>query len=306
MRVPVLIAIVLCGCPRDASTPRAARGGDTADASTTTASAGDAGPDATDVDARARDERIARARAFPKPVGPLGHRAYPTHFAVPATIFWVGEPSTKQNGCTANLSSAFDSDWVGAYGGCDAAMHRRHEHDGFDRPKSFVPKENPFYVALPYGGNEDAPWRDEIPWVADRKDATSARDALKNRWVAVRRGLVTCYAQWEDVGPFCVDDAPYVFGGATPRNDGIGCAGERADAGQGNGTASGIDLSPAVASCLGATFEQGLFPVDWWFVDDAFVPEGPWLRVVTSSPVRDGPPPGGKPCFQAPPYPPCE
>jgi hypothetical protein len=246
--------------------------------------------------------RLAKAIKYPKPAGPPGMRWYPTHFEVPATIFWVGEPATAQNGCTANLASAFDHDWKGAYGGCDAAHPRFVEADGLNRPQAFVPKENPYYVALPYGSNESAPWRAEVPWLADRPDAKSVRAALKNRWVAVRRDAKVCYAQWEDVGPFCVDDADYVFGGAPPRNDGVSC-----DTGTpGNGTASGIDLSPATAACLGATFELGLFLVDWWFVDDAFVPEGPWRRVVTRSEVRDGPAP--KPagsCVQTKPYPAC-
>ncbi|MGZ3418701.1 MAG: hypothetical protein ACXVEF_24290 [Polyangiales bacterium] len=252
-------------------------------------------------DGAAYAARLTKARAYPKPAGPPGKRWYPTHFAVPATIFWVGEPATKQNGCTANLASAFDHDWIGAYGGCDAASPRVTEDDGFHRPQGFVPKENPYYVALPYGSNEHAPWRDEVPWLDDRPRAHSVRAVLKNRWVAIRRDDVVCYAQWEDIGPFCVDDADYVFGGAAPRNDGVSC-----DTGSpGNGTASGIDLSPATASCLGATFELGLFPVDWWFVDDAFVPEGPWRRVITDSEVRDGPARPATACAQTKPYPSC-
>jgi hypothetical protein len=251
--------------------------------------------------------RAQRARSYPKPAGPPGKRSYAAHFAVPATVFWVGEPATTENGCMPNLASAFDHDWIGAYGGCDAADPRVVENDGWNRPAGFVPRENPYYVALPYGTNELAPWRLEVPWLTDRPDVDSVRRAVKNRWVAIRRGARTCYAQWEDVGPFYVDDVAYVFGDARPKNDG-----KSSDPIAGidsTGAASGIDLSPATATCLGATYELGIFDVDWWFVDDASVPDGPWRRVVTTSPVRDPPvdSPARSPssCVRNAPFPTC-
>lgn len=252
-----------------------------------------------------REARVARARALPRPSGPPGHRRYPVHRGIPATIFWVGEPATRQNGCTANLASAFDHDWIGAYGGCDAASPRVTEQDGWNRPEGFAPAQNPYYFALPYGSNDDAPFRDEVPWIDDRPHASSIRDAVKDRWIAVRRFDRTCYAQWEDVGPFCADDVAYVFGGAPPRNDGRSCEGAGPTSAEANGTASGLDLSPAVAHCLGVRFETGLVPVDWWFVDDDDVPDGPWRRVVTRAPVRDGPPRPPGACAQTPPWPAC-
>jgi hypothetical protein len=54
----------------------------------------------------------------------------------------------------------------------------------------------------------------------------------KGHWLEIRHGLKTCYAQWEDVGPFCTDLAGYVFGDDRPSpnvNHG-----------------AGIDVSPAV------------------------------------------------------------
>lgn len=242
--------------------------------------------------------RLAAARSFPKPTLVGGKRVYAPHRDVPATIFWVGEPSTKQNGCTPNNASAFDFDWLGAYGGCDAHAPRITEADGFNRPEGFVPRENPYYFALPYGTNEQAPWRDEIPWSAGFRDI---RSAVKNRWIAVRVAERTCYAQWEDVGPFCTDDAQYVFGYGKARNDGKTCD----VAGPGNGTISALDVSPAVATCLGKTFDDGLFNADWRFVEESDVPAGPWRRVITTSPVRDGPPRDAGPCVQSKPYPLC-
>jgi hypothetical protein len=280
--------LALLGCPREPAKPQPL----IADASVVV--------DAV-VDAYAEDGRAARARTYWKPTGPAGKRFYLAHRNVPATIFWVGEPATKQNGCTPNIASAFDHDWLGAYGGCDAHTPRITEPDGFNRPQHFVPKENPYYFALPYGTNESAPFRDEVPWVADRPGAEDIRSAVKNRWIGVRHGDRTCYAQWEDVGPFCADDVQYVFGYGAPRNDGKSCD----VAGEGNGTASALDVSPAVAHCLGVTFDTGLFQADWWFVDDDHVPVGPWSRVITSSPVRDGPPRDGGICVQSKPYPLC-
>jgi hypothetical protein len=246
-------------------------------------------------------ERLARAKRFPKPALIEGKRTYAPHKGLPATIFWVGEPATKMNGCTPNIASAFDHDWLGAYGGCDAHAPRITEPDGFNRPSTFVPKQNPYYFALPYGTNTSAPWREEIPWAADRPGAEDIRSAVKNRWIGVRVGDRTCYAQWEDVGPFCADDVQYVFGYGKPRNDGKTCD----VGGEGNGTASAIDLSPAVAQCLGKTFEEGLFNVDWWFVDDGDVPSGPWTRVITDAPVRDGPVRAAGVCAETKPYPLC-
>lgn len=279
------VTVAFCGCPcgRNADDPTAV--------------------DDDDDDAKVDPLRAARAKAFPKPTGEKGARVYAPHRDVLATVFWVGEPPTAQNGCMANFASAFDHDWLGAYGGCDAASPRVTDATGWSRPGGFVPRENPYYFALPYGTNERAPWRDEIPWVDDRPLATSVRQMVKNRWIAVRaepQGDRTCYAQWEDVGPFCADDAEYVFGHRAPRNDGKRCDTEA----KGNGIQSALDMSPALSLCLGHEASD-MFRVEWWFVDDAQVPQGPWKRVVTTSPVRDGPPRAAGKCVEHPPYPAC-
>jgi len=245
--------------------------------------------------------RAGRAKKLPKPSGEKGARSYLVHSNVLATVFWVGEPATKDNGCMPNYSSAFDFDWIGAYGGCDSPHARTRDDDGFDHPSAFVPQENPYYFALPYGLNDRAPWRDEIPWLDEREEAKSIRAALKNRWVAVRRGDRTCFAQWEDIGPFCADDVEYVFGDAKPRNDGKQCD---TDSSKGDGTRAGLDMSPALARCLGIKASEPQ-PVDWWFVDDAQVLEGPWRRVVTTSKVREGKPRPEGTCFSKRPYPAC-
>ena len=47
----------------------------------------------------------------------------------------------------------------------------------------------------------------------------------KNRWVRLSRGGKTCYAQWEDVGPFVSDDAAYVNGHTLSADGGFLAAG---------------------------------------------------------------------------------
>ena len=90
----------------------------------------------------------------------------------------------------------------------------------------------------------------------------------KNRWIEITHAGKTCYAQWEDVGPFATDDAAYVFGDAAPKN----AANDHA----------GLDLSPACTDNLGL---KGMDPVDWRFVEEADVPEGPWKKTVTTSQI---------------------
>jgi hypothetical protein len=179
-----------------------------------------------------------------------------------ATVFWVGEASSDDNGHIANFASAWDRHWLENFGGVDDPEDRCGFH-----PCGFTPKENPFYVALPYDDmTEDGAKKATaalIPWKGPPR-----KSALKNRWIAVRADGRTCYAQWQDVGPFESDDADYVFGDARePRNKQI--------------TGAGIDLSPAVKDCLQV---QPVSHVAWRHVDDKDVPDGPWRKIVTTRP----------------------
>ena len=78
----------------------------------------------------------------------------------------------------------------------------------------------------------------------------------------------TVYAQWEDVGPFKENDAAYVFGTATPASK--------------TNKNSGIDVSPAVRDYLGL---KDIDKVDWQFVDEKDVSQGPWKNIVTVSQI---------------------
>lgn len=176
---------------------------------------------------------------------------------VVATVFWVGEMPT-QNNPMPNLASAWDPNWVENFGGYDHPVRR----EGYC-PEGFVPKLNPFYVALPYNDiGADGYHRPEasevIPWFWQdfRGDGVSV---CKGRWIAIHQAGKVCYAQWEDVGPFQTDHWQYVFGGAEPRDNRNGGA--------------GIDVSPAVRDFLELRSGDR---VQWRFVEARDVPEGPW------------------------------
>jgi hypothetical protein len=185
------------------------------------------------------------------------------HDAIAATVFWVGETASSDNGGIANAASAWDDYWALHYGGIDDPQHRR----GY--LPMFAPKENPFYVALPLNDfDEDG---GPIPAIASSVPWASAADGesvLKNQWVEIRHDGTSVFAQWEDVGPFLEDDRAYVLGGARPANT--------------HGVGAGIDLSPAVRDYLGV---GDVSVVEWRLVRDDAVPKGPWTDVRTTSPI---------------------
>jgi hypothetical protein len=129
-------------------------------------------------------------------------------------------------------------------------------------PSSFVPRQNPFYVALPYNDVDDHHTKPEaaqvIPWF-NSSFVRDGQSVCKGRWVAIRHGTKVCYAQWEDVGPFQTDHWQYVFGGERPRPN------RNRDA--------GLDVSPAVREYLGL---DNIDSCDWRFVEFLHVPIGPW------------------------------
>ena len=144
------------------------------------------------------------------------------------------------------------------------------------------PKQNPFYLDLPFDdiNNADAFARraSVIPWAADPgyagKSTSQDFSYMKNRWVEITKGGRTCYGQIEDAGPGQYNDAEYVFGSddRRPANPDF------------NG--AGMDVSPALNGCLGfAELNGESDQVDWRFVDAVDVPSGPWRTVVTTSGV---------------------
>jgi hypothetical protein len=183
---------------------------------------------------------------------------YPWHAQIVTTIFWIGETPFGNNP-VPNQASAWDSNWARNFGGSDNPESGQRR--GFI-PAKFIPRQNPFYIALPFndvcGGRTKPESARVIPWFKESYEK-SGQTVLKDRWVAIRKGDRICYAQWEDVGPFRTDHWQYVFGSDRPR----------ANLNQG----AGLDVSPAVRDYL----QLGPTDVtDWRFVEFEEVPSGPW------------------------------
>jgi len=175
------------------------------------------------------------------------------------TTFWIGERPTENNP-VPNLKSCWDPKWVTNYGGTDSP--KRSDRLSTFIPRGFTPRQNPFYVALPYNDMTSKGHKPEaaevIPWF--RQDFQSpGRSVCKGRWLAIRRGNRICYAQWEDAGPFRTDHAAYVFGNERPKPN--------------LNRGAGLDVSPAVRDFLGMD-DTDL--TDWKFVEFSDVPSGPW------------------------------
>jgi len=184
---------------------------------------------------------------------------YPWKTGIVTTVFWIGEPAGGNNP-VHNFSSSWDLNWEQSYGGYDNPNPTSRVQY---RPASFVPRQNPFYVALPYNdvthGSTKSEARLVIPWFKDAF-VQEGQTVCRDRWIAIRNNAgKICYAQWEDCGPFRTDHWQYVFGNEKPRPNLNGGA--------------GLDVSPSVRDFLelGSTDAT-----DWKFVDVADVPSGPW------------------------------
>ena len=176
------------------------------------------------------------------------------------TVFWIGEKPSGNNP-VPNRSSSWDKNWTQNYGGYDdpEPSHRRDMI-----PANFTPRQNPFYCALPYNDKAREGHRPEaptvVPWFKDAYQGPAV-STCKDRWIAIRKGAKTVYAQWEDAGPFRTDHWQYVFGNERPKPN----------LNQG----AGLDVSPAIRDYLGL---QDTDVTDWKFVEFKDVPSGPWAR----------------------------
>jgi len=177
------------------------------------------------------------------------------------TIFWVGEGASEDNGYIHNYGSYWDANWMKHFGGVDSPQNRK----GYF-PAAFTPKQNPFYVALPFA---------EVDQDGNLKEMTkkipgfgqNSGPLTRDRWVEVRYKGKSCFAQWQDVGPFGEDDFDWVFGSAKkPKNR--------------QGLKAGLDISPATAQYLGMADSD---KTEWRFIDEKDVPDGPWKAIVTRS-----------------------
>ena len=242
-----------------------------------------------------------------------GQDRYPWHTGIASTTFWVGELYDATLADGSQVCSTYDGNWAfhwsgvnmgkvpasaagcagSIWGGCDGnwnatytqcSTEPRTAANDYFPTNGFVPKENPFYLDLPYDDlNDPIGFRDRctvIPWANDPGYAGRCNDTsfsyMKNRWVElVGPSGKSCYGQVQDAGPSSgsnYHDAAYVFGS----ND------KRPAQTQWNN--AGMDVSPALNGCLGFKELDGSSDkVNWRFVDSP--PAGPWTRVVTTSGV---------------------
>jgi len=173
-------------------------------------------------------------------------------------VFWIGGPK-ETDMVSVRTASAWDPNWVQNYGGLDnpdPSARRSYI------PVAFIPRQNPFYCALPYNDVTHGQFKPEaplvIPWFKQAYTGPG-QSVCKDRWIAIRKGNRTCYAQWEDCGPFLTDHFKYAFQNERPKpnlNDG-----------------AGLDVSPAVRDYLRL---QPTDTTDWQFVEARDVPPGPW------------------------------
>lgn len=220
---------------------------------------------------------------------PRPDTGYPWHTDVVATTFWVGEVFDPNTSDGTQRISTYDSDWLGSYGGCDGIVvgddcrtEPRTPGSGYF-PTAMTPRENPFYLDLPFDDvNDDTAFAtrgEVIPWASEPAYAAvvdeRSASLMKNRWVVLRKDGCICYGQIEDAGPGEYHDAAYVFGSDDQRPANARYNG------------AGLDVSPALNGCLGFSDLNGQDDrVDWSFVDEENVPSGPWTTIVTDSPVR--------------------
>jgi len=192
---------------------------------------------------------------------PSSAERFPWKRDIVTTIFWIGEQPTANNP-VPNRSSSWEKNWTSSYGGFDDPNpSRRSDYI----PVKFTPRQNPFYCALPYNDKANTGHRPEaahvVPWFKEAYQGPGV-STCKDRWIAIRKGNRTVYAQWEDAGPFRTDHWQYVFGNERPKPN--------------LNKGAGLDVSPAVRDYLAL---QPTDVTDWKFVEFKDVPTGPWSKL---------------------------
>lgn len=205
---------------------------------------------------------------------------YPWKTNILAKLFFVGEPidlgikNSKPRGHSFRSQSVWDKDWIGNYGGVDDPDPGKRR--GYI-PLAFVPRQNPFYVALPYNDVGEGATKPEAPRVIPWFRAAfvrAGRSVCKGRWVVIRHRGREAYAQWEDCGPFRTDHWQYVFANRRPLPEGDNEPASAIKIGLSSiDSGPGICVSPAVRDYLGL---DGTALCDWRFVEFREVPRGPW------------------------------
>ena len=202
--------------------------------------------------------------------------AYKWKTGIVTTIFWVGENASVNNP-VHNFSSSWDLNWAAAFGGFDNPDPAARLAGPDYRPRSFIPQQNPFYIALPYNdvtrGTTKPEARTAIPWFRNTFQR-EGQSVCRDRWIAVRnpRNGRIAYGQWSDCGPFRTDHWQYVFGNDKPMPNLNGGA--------------GLDVSPSIRDFL--AMSSGTDVTDWRFVEAREVPPGPWRKYGSNNPYANG------------------
>ncbi|MEP6671649.1 MAG: hypothetical protein ABJF10_20970 [Chthoniobacter sp.] len=200
------------------------------------------------------------------PSAPRVSSKYPWKTGIVTTVFWIGSAGKGEAGSGA---SAWDPKWETSYGGFDNPKPEKRQHF---IPAAFIPRLNPFYIALPYNDvakdQTKAEARVVIPWFKE-VFVEEGKSVCRDRWLAIRNaGGKVCYAQWSDCGPYGSDHWQYVFGNEKPKPNANGGA--------------GLNVSPAVREYLGLITTD---VTDWKFVEAQDVPNGPWALYGTNNPL---------------------
>lgn len=221
--------------------------------------------------------------------------SYPIHHNIKASCFWVGEGASSDNDNISNFGSSWRSHWALDFGLIDHPTEIARNDQNIPTSDKFTGDENPYYFALPYNdfsnvvydGKGDHKYTDNMIGGKYGKKMSSQTacywkeeagnvSACKNRWAEITYNGVTCYAQWEDAGPYYYEDTAYVFGTDEPL-----CTQEGL-----NSPNAGIDLSPSVWLYMGASLKDWGYTAtieSWRFVDESDVPDGPWKKHITRS-----------------------
>lgn len=188
---------------------------------------------------------------------------FPWRINVHSKLCWVGAPPNPP-GQQDTVTFPWTPDRKKEFGGIDDPEPQNRFADNVAqqfRPKAFIPKCNPFYVALPCNDlTEDQEHKPQaammIPWFAQIVPKPGV-SVCKGRWLQIfnRQAQRSCYAQWEGCGPGSTDDWDYVFGKS------------------GHGPGPGIGVSPAIRDYLDIKADSSFY---WRFVEERDVPFGPW------------------------------
>ncbi len=222
---------------------------------------------------------------------------FPVHSNITASTFWCGEGASGDNDFITNTESAWDSHWGEHFGLEDHPTNISRDSDHIPTSSKYKKTENPYYFALPYndygslvydGDNAtvDTAATDtyghkknayNVVYWADEQSTWNSKSMCKNRWIKItdNESGKTCYAQWEDAGPYYYNDHNYVFGTGSPANNT-------------DYPYAAIDLSPSVSLYFGKYMQEwgaGDYKVSWQFVAEGDVPDGPWTKYKTTQQV---------------------